>query len=491
MLLSIRKFFFENTSLKQTIFKNTFWLFFAEIISHFLRLILIIFIARVLGAEEYGKFTFALSFVSLLAILSDLGISSLITREFSKQKENEKEYADIISLKMFLSISVAIITFILSFFIGVEESIQKTIWVLIAFIFVDGFFSIFYPFVRARLKMEYEAITKIAQVLITVLLGIIFISIFPSAINLSYAYLVASVVVLTIVAVFFHFFLYFLKISFNFSVWKKLLKNSWPLIFGFIGTWTYINLDSVMIGFWSSPEEVGWYNASARIIFAVIIIFAGIISRSFYPLLSKFSKKAEAGLQKIFNYYLGLMIALSLPMMIGGIVLADKIVDFLYGFQKYEPSVMIFQILIILASASFLYYPYGTMLVVCDGQKKNFFVIAFGILINFILNLILVPIYGFYGAAVSTVISSIVSLILIILFSKYYTPISPFNFESFKILTASFISSIVMFFFIINPVIYKFNLILSCLMGCAVYFLFFLLIMAGINKLVYVKNKKN
>ena len=64
MKLDIKNFLLENIGIKQTILKNTFWLVSAEAVTGLLRLVLLIYAARILGATEYGKFTFAFSFVS-------------------------------------------------------------------------------------------------------------------------------------------------------------------------------------------------------------------------------------------------------------------------------------------------------------------------------------------------------------------------------------------------------------------------------------------
>jgi len=81
-------FLLHNLGEKQTIAKNTFWLGVAEGITRFLKLFLIIYVARILGATEYGKFTFALAFVSLFAIFSDFGISTITTREIARDKDS-------------------------------------------------------------------------------------------------------------------------------------------------------------------------------------------------------------------------------------------------------------------------------------------------------------------------------------------------------------------------------------------------------------------
>ena len=92
------KFLFKNLGVRQSIFKNTFWLALEEVISKLLKLILIIYVARILGVTNYGKFIFALAFVSLFVIFSDFSLSIITTREVSRGKE--KEYPAILSLKI-------------------------------------------------------------------------------------------------------------------------------------------------------------------------------------------------------------------------------------------------------------------------------------------------------------------------------------------------------------------------------------------------------
>ena len=97
--MSIKKLFLENIGIRQTIIKNTFWLTAAEVVTQILKLALIVYTARILGAQEYGKFSFALSFVGIFVIFAELGLPDIITREFSKNHEAEKEYSSVISLK--------------------------------------------------------------------------------------------------------------------------------------------------------------------------------------------------------------------------------------------------------------------------------------------------------------------------------------------------------------------------------------------------------
>ena len=203
--LKPKSFFLENTEVKQTIFKNTFWLAVSEGITRFLKLILIIYVARILGATEYGKFTFALAFVSLLVIFSDFGLSHIATREFAREKKKEKEFSSIFSLKILLSLGTLILMIAGSFFVTLSPAIRGVIWILAIYVIIESFAGIIYAFLRARQRMEYESWVKILQAFVVTGAGFFVILNFPSVQNLSYGYLFASLVALIFILIFFHF----------------------------------------------------------------------------------------------------------------------------------------------------------------------------------------------------------------------------------------------------------------------------------------------
>ncbi|MCK4805986.1 MAG: flippase, partial [Candidatus Pacebacteria bacterium] len=297
----------------------------AEGVTRFLKLFLIIYVARILGATEYGKFTFALAFVSLFAIFSDFGISQITTRELAREKEKEKEFSNILSLKLVLSIGALSLICLGSFFITPDLVIRGIIWILGIYIIVSGFSEIIYAFLRARQKMEYEAWTKILQAMVVTGAGFFVLFNFPSVQSLSLAYLFAALIALISILVFFHFKIYRLKLSFNKNIWQNILALSWPLALGGIFATIYSNTDSIMMGYFGQITQVGWYNAAYKIIGATLIP-VGLLSISFFPVLSKLFKESKEKLQKSWDYYMQLMILLAVPLVVGGMTLAPKII---------------------------------------------------------------------------------------------------------------------------------------------------------------------
>ncbi len=461
-------FFLKNLGVKQTITKNTFWLAVAEGVTRFLKLFLIIYVARILGATEYGKFTFALAFVSLLAIFSDFGISQITTRELAREKEKEKEFPAVLSLKLVLSIGTLILICLGSFFITLDPVIRGIIWILGVYIIVSSFSGIIYAFFQARQKMEYEAWAKILQAIAVTGAGFFILFNFPSVQNLSLSYLFASLSALIFILLLFHFKIYRLKISFKSIIWRNILLMSWPLALGGAMGSICANTDSIMMGYWGQITQTGWYNAAQRIV-GVALIPTGLIALSFFPALSKFFGQSKEKFQKGWNYFMETMIFLAIPLVIGGIALASKIIDFVYD-PTYLYSVLAFQILIATGGVVILSSPFSQALVVSNQQKKTFWIVLFGATLNVILNLILIPIYSLYGAALTSLTASLLMLFLLFKFTSKFTRVQAINLRLISAFLIAFISSIIMYLVISFPDVYNLYIIFIILIGALVYF---------------------
>ncbi len=466
-----RSLLFDNLTIKQTIFKNTLWLSLGTAVSKLLKLVLLIYAARILGATEYGKFTFALAFISLFVIFHEFGLPLIVTREFSRDKEKEKEFSSVLSLRIILSLGALVLILISSFFITPDPIIQKIILILALFSLIEGFMNLVYTFFQARQRMEYQAWAVIFDALIATVVGVFVLFNFPSVENLSYSYLFSSLIVLIFVLLFFHFKIFPLNISWQKTIWQRFLKLSWPLalisLCGMLSTY----VASVMMGYWGQITQTGWYNAAYGI-FQVAAVPAGLISASFYPLLSKLLRESKEKLQNTLNNQIEIMILLAFPLVVGGITLAPKMISSIYG-SNFSPAVLAFQILIIMAGIVFLSAPFSNLLIASNQQKKVLYVNVVGAVINIILNFLLIPRFSLYGAAMATLITFFIMFILVLISVKYFTPLSLFNLQLTKILIFTVISTSLMYFSIKQPLIYGLNIILTLITGILIYFVTF------------------
>ncbi len=471
-LTDIKTIFLDNRTIKQTIFKNIFWTGLSDGITKFLKLGLIIYVARVLGATEYGKFTFAMSFISLFVVFFNLGLSDIIPREFSQEKKGKQEFFSLLSLEIILGLITLILILVSSFFITPDPEIRKVIWILAIFSSAGNFARVFKAFFTARQRMEYTSWGDILEVLIVLGLGLFVILNFPSIINLSYAYLFSSLASLVFLLVIFQFKIYPLKVLWDRAVWKNFLGMSWPLALASLFGTVYVYIDSVMMGYLGQITEAGWYSAAYKIIIPASFLM-GIVSVGFYPVLSKFFKESKEKFQKVWNYQMELMVLLSVPSMAGGFILAPKIIEFIYG-QSFAPSVLAFQILLIMVGTIYFSGPLGQALIISNHPKKYFWVTFLGAIVNIILNLILIPRFSLYGAAVATSITYVLILFMFLIFVSKFTPIQILTRQIFLSFIVAVFSSILMCFVISLPQIYNLNVFFVLLMGILIYFISFL-----------------
>lgn len=459
-------FLLENKTLKQTVFKNTFWITVSSGICKAIRAVLVIYIARALGPENYGQFSFALAFVSLFVSFFDMGLSTIITREFSF-KEEKKEFYSLLSLKIIFGLATTLIIFISSFFITNNLGIRAVIWVLTLFTFISQLPEVFYALFRARERMEYESFINVFQVIILAVFVFLVVYNSVSILNISYSYLFSSILALLVVFLFFHFKIFPVRLSFDYKIWKRFLLMSWPLALTSIFGMVYSFMDSTILGATGEVIQAGWYNAALRII-NVVLLPAGIISMSFYPVLSR-SHKGE-GFLKVWDYQVETIMFLVVPIAVGGIVLATPLISFIYG-PSYLPSVGAFQILMIMAAIAFIHNSFVQLLITAEQQVKTFIIAFSGAVINLASNIILIPRYSFYGAAASSLITYALMFILSFLFIYKFVSINPFGSKILKVGLETMISAGIMYL-----VISRLNLhvLFIVMIGFIVYLISFL-----------------
>ena len=464
---------FSNVSAKQTIFKNTLWLTVSTGANKIFSLVLVIYAARILGAEGYGQFSFALAFASLLMIFSDLGLATIVTREFAREEKKDEWYA-ILSLKFVLALVTFLLIALLSFFIAPNRDVQLITLVLALFLLVNSILDTVQSFFHARQKMEYAAFFEVLQAFLIFGFGLFALLRFPSPLSLSYAYLLAALVASLFALLFFHLKIFPLSLKWDFSIWKRFLRMSWPLaLMGLFGL-LYSYIDSVMLGYLGMLKETGWYSAAQKIVMAGLIPM-GLIASSLYPALSKFSKESKEKLQKAWSYELEIMVVLALPLVVGGFILAPQIIDALYP-ADFVPAILAFQILIFSAGLIFLYRPLYDAMIVSDQQGKVFWITMIGALANVVLNLMLIPKYSLYGAAFATVCTQALVLGAIIVFTVKLTPLRFPVAKTVLILLAAGFCSFVMWLLLRQLSLYHLSVFFLVPAGAAAYFAAFFMI---------------
>ena len=405
MIARLKDLLFVNRGEKQTIIKNIFWLSMSQVGSRLFRAIILIYAARVLGAAEYGIFSYVLGLAAFFTIFADIGVSPLMTRDVAAHPEKRNEYfSSSFLIKIFLLlITILLIIFIAPYFAKIEKA--KYLIPFVAFLVIfDGIRDFAVAYWRGREKMEFETITVMIMNITIMVAGFAALNIFPTSGALLFSY-IASVGIAAFLSIFL-LWKRFSKIFFYFdkNLIREILNNCWPIaLLGMIGTFM-LNTDIIMLGWWRTAEEIGYYSAGQRIV-GLLYTLPALIASSVFPTISRLIKQNDKEKIKMLNEKsISAIFSIAIPLVIGGIILAQPLIELFFG-QEYIPAIASFKILIFTVLLTFPGSIISNLTTAYNQQKKIFHYVVLGALGNVVFNAILIPLYGISGAAIATIAS--------------------------------------------------------------------------------------
>lgn len=398
----------ENLYPRQIVLRNAFWLYLSEFLSKGLRVIVFLLIVRLLGPRGLGIFEYFLSFVGLFFLFADFGISPIFIRDY-QQKENKEDLINsAFLLKIFLSFVFGFLAFLGYFFSKkIDGLLLYSIFVL--FYIVQNIENFFENYFIAVQKTEKKFIFNTLASLFLLIL-IIFFSIFISrnVLIIAIAYLLGMSASL--------FLAYFLfkketKISlrFNLQFIKYYLFNGLPLaLFGVLG-YIFFSTDKVIISYLRPIEETGYYSAASRIVGAFFLI-PSIFNTALFPLLAKKVKDNDRSLENLLKIFVigSTLIGFLFSLLI--FLLAPYSI-FIFG-EKFANSIPILQLLSLILIFVFPTTFLDHFLISYNRQWLDFNLTIIPAILNLVLNFILIPSYGVFGAVYSSLIAQLLNFIL-------------------------------------------------------------------------------
>jgi O-antigen/teichoic acid export membrane protein len=384
--------------------KNTSWLFFGKIASMAISFIATAYIARNLGPTSYGELSYAISFVSLFSFIAVLGIDQILYRELIRYPEKRNEYmGSALGLRLFTSTMAVILCIVSAFFISPHDvSLYLICIISLSFIF-NSFHIVIYEF-QADSQSKIPAILTVAATIILNILKIVVIAFDQGVLYLALILLFESILYAV-------GYIYFRKRAyasvmhwkFNWSISKQILSDSWPLIFSSAFALIYARIDQIMIKNMIGAESVGLYDAAVRLS-EVWYFIPSILIGSLLPAIINAHKTSIDEYYSRIRKILLFMFLTSFITALLTYVFAPWIIWIVFG-SSFIGAVALLQVYVWSNIATAL-NSFTLNYLIIENKKKTIFMSSFtGMVLNVILNIYLIPLYGSMGAAIATVVS--------------------------------------------------------------------------------------
>lgn len=388
---------------KNFIYQSTY-----QILTMILPLVTSPILSRSLGAEGLGVYTYVTTIESYFVLFANLGIYKYGTREIAKVQNDREKLC-----KVFWEI------WTLHFMFFLMVGLFFAVYIVFAEEYTLFFSITFLGYLASELKLEWffigvEDFKKITMcdAIVKSLSFILIVILVKEKDDLIIYFCLMSIC--SLLGVVSHWGLCREYISVRKVTLKNVFRHCYGMLILFVPLLLeslFFNMDKVMLGIFCEKAEVGYYGNAEKVLITKRLVYS--ISIVLLPKMSYLlSKKNQKEFHRLMKSSIGLIILLSSAFGFGTAAVAKEFSVIFWGPDFVSCSNLI-MILSFAMPGSLVANAIREQYLVA-GEKEKMYLLAAGsgTIVNFIINLLLIPIYGAAGAAIATLVSEYVVLLV-------------------------------------------------------------------------------
>lgn len=400
----------------RSVAENMSVMFGAQIVTWSSSFLLLYFLPRYLGPEDFGRLYLALSIKMILGLFIDFGGNYLIPKEVARSREKGQSIlSSYIMFRAVLWVLAIGLILLFSNLLGYSQHVHLLILILVIAKLWEGGTTALSGYFQGIEKMEYPSIGNIVEK--------IFVAVFAIGALLMGADSIGVAVVMTIGALLNLIVIYgysrkIVRIRYKFDPEIfTLFRNGMPFFLFSLFSVIYYRIDAIMLASFTTEQVTGWYGGAFRF-FDIVMILPLLYKTAIFPVFSKLWDNKKGVLESTVGDSIRLMILLGIPVAVLIYMFAAPIIHFFMGIEEYGPSIIVLQIFAL--SIPFIYIDIilGSALMGAANKQKAWAVIGLiAIGINISINYLLIPytqqifLNGGIGAAIATLFTEIFVMI--------------------------------------------------------------------------------
>lgn len=361
---------------------------------------LYLLISRQAGAELLGQYSLALAWMAIFQSLGNLGLPEFIMREVARSCDGQNKYINH-GLIIGLCSSVIAMMFMASVVVFFGYTRELTIALLLGTFTLTPVMatSICRSGFLAQMKTEWILLIGFIETLIIVAINAIMIMNGYGVIFLILTIIGAKILSSLLSLYFLNKNTIKLRLEFDAKFCKQLL----PPIFTFalsnsLGLVSK-NMNSIMLSIWGTISVVGVYAAASKIMDVTVLVI-GMFAQLMLPQIARsFASQKNYNLTSHYKM-LYTFFGLAIPLGIGVCFFSKPIVEALFG-QQFSGTIIILRILMLYVLIDSADTVLAIILKAAGRQKADVCIYVINPIANFGLSILLIPIWGGAGSALS------------------------------------------------------------------------------------------
>ncbi|WP_410764647.1 oligosaccharide flippase family protein [Haloferax sp. DFSO60] len=396
--------------------QNSLIAFLSEFLSTILGFVSTILIARILGADILGIYGLLVSVVIFTASICSSGFNLAITKRISEPGDSGKIFSAGFISEFVLFVFFALLAWI---FRGAIERYLRGVSVelLISLVAASILFGLVTSVLDGEGSVHISSSLRPVETVIRSSLHIVLILTGFGLTALIVSYLIALSIT-SLVGMYFISSRVQIPTRESFTSIVSFARYSW---ISNLSNRAFSSMDILILGFFVSENLIGIYKAAWNVSL-ILGLFSNAVSRAIFPQVSEIAntdpRKAKQLVQNALPYA-GFLI---IPGLLGGAVIGKQIL------ALYSPEFSIgYNVLLLLILAQLAYSVsrvLETGINAFDKPEVSFRINGLFIAANFVLNILLIPVFGWVGAALATLTSGAISLVGYWVVSREIMPVS-------------------------------------------------------------------
>lgn len=384
---------------------NIGWLFFDKVLRMGVGLVVVVWIARYMGPQQFGIFNFATAFVGLFGAVAGIGIQAIVVRDLVRDPSRKNEtLGTAAALLLMGGLLTYVLTICAIILIRPEDTLAKLLVTILGSVTLLKATDIVVYWFESQVLSKYTVWVQNGSFLVFAVVKITLI--LSDAPLLAFAWASSAealLIAILLTAMYSKYGPGVLKLSATFSRAKSLLTDCWPLMLSGLAIVIYMKIDLIMLGLMLGDEAVGIYSAATQI--SEIWYFIPMtIMASVFPAIIDAKKQGEIiyyeRLQRLYDLMVWLSVLIAIPMTF----IAAPLITLLYG-NAYEEAGKVLAIHIWASVFVFLGVASSQWFIAENRQILSLQRTLAGAITNIILNVIFIPYFECQGAAIATVLS--------------------------------------------------------------------------------------
>ncbi len=380
-----------------SILSNTLYVLLARVSEGGFSIVVFALVARYLGVDTFGVYAVVIATMWILFPFLSLGLNQILARRLAVSPDDvSTTIGNGMLLTVIMLIPVVVCVFFVIKIFAFEKMVNIAFFIAIGISVVRAFTKNFFGAIIASERMAYLTfitlsvkVLEIVNILVVIYLNLGFIFIF--------------------IATFVAEFLGFIVCVFLFRtkgpcIDKKyltpLLKECIPVVASLFLVQGFLYTNVFVLKFLSTSTDIGLFQGPHRILIRIQMLTMSFFV-AFLPLLSRFASSEEniSKFNKFFAKTFKLLLIVTLPISIAGIIFSQDIIILLFG-EDFSPASNALKILMISFPFLSLNVLYRYILLALQKYRVRVTSDVVGFFSNIFFSILFIPPFGFVGASI-------------------------------------------------------------------------------------------